>query len=657
MRQTSYLASKTAYFDELYSLSKTSEEAEGITILKRQQVFTKASSKQTQKRKRGSEIKLVDEKDRIFRNQTFFYIPNDDVAKIRRLQIAKAQNYGAAWTKIFSGEVTHVIIDKDLTYQAVLTYMRSAFGIDAFPDKMVVVNVDYPMECIAFRALLNPEQTQYMVIGRRIRQLSGNSSFGAPEEIYESSQQKEPHREDADGRQTLPREDNLGEDQEQEHVSAKSSKESAGHPEVEREPSPRWEGFGDNEEFDEIIQFARETRLMPEDEGSNSRPSTAGSNEDNDYSDRERSPDRAVCRTKKRRLGLKGSFNQGAFSCMKGGKGTDGGENPNDEIIKDFMKMAAYYERTKDQWRNMSYRKGITALRRQTTKITTYEQAIQLPSIGDSLASKIEERHLNGRLAKLDYTNMDPRDIILQKFTKVYGVGSSQADKWINQGHKTLEDLTANVRLTTNQKIGIAHYDDFNTRISRSEMDQLAEIVKKAVNHLDPEVEVTIGGSFRRGALTSGDIDFMLTKANTTSASELLPFLHALVTHLTDTSFLVAALAVPRLGSDSGSKWHGACVLPASAVWRRIDLLLVPASEWGAALIYFTGDDIFNRSLRLLASKKGMRLNQRGLYEDCMRGPGRAKMTEGRFIEGLSERGIFARLGVPWRAPEERILN
>ena len=45
---------------------------------------------------------------------------------------------------------------------------------------------------------------------------------------------------------------------------------------------------------------------------------------------------------------------------------------------------------------------------------------------------------------------------------------------------------------------------------------------------------------------------------------------------------------------------------------RRIDILGVPFPELGAALIYFTGNDIFNRSLRLKARHMGYSLNQRG---------------------------------------------
>ena len=68
-----------------------------------------------------------------------------------------------------------------------------------------------------------------------------------------------------------------------------------------------------------------------------------------------------------------------------------------------------------------------------------------------------------------------------------------------------------------------------------------------------------------------------------------------------------------------------------------------------------TGNDIFNRSLRLLAGTKGMRLNQRGLYEGVMRGKGREKLSEGTLVEGKDEKRIFEILSVPWRPPEHRI--
>ena len=67
----------------------------------------------------------------------------------------------------------------------------------------------------------------------------------------------------------------------------------------------------------------------------------------------------------------------------------------------------------------------------------------------------------------------------------------------------------------------------------------------------------------------------------------------------------MAGLALAR--HDDGTKWHGASRIggpDSNKPWRRIDFLLVPEEEMGAALLYFTGNDIFNRSMRLLASKK-----------------------------------------------------
>jgi DNA polymerase IV len=124
-----------------------------------------------------------------------------------------------------------------------------------------------------------------------------------------------------------------------------------------------------------------------------------------------------------------------------------------------------------------------------------------------------------------------------------------------------------------------------------------------------------------------------------------------LVDTLLASKFLTHCLATSH--NDDGSKWHGVSRLP-NGIHRRLDLLFVPWKERGAALIYFTGNDIFNRSLRLLASKKGMGLNQRGLFKDTMRGPGRVKLTRGTCIASESEQEIFDILGVPWRPPELR---
>lgn len=341
------------------------------------------------------------------------------------------------------------------------------------------------------------------------------------------------------------------------------------------------------------------------------------------------------------------------FQCMQKHDGSNRDTNPNARTIEVLEQMGHYYDRIDDHWRTIAYRKAVATLRKQTTKVTTKEEALQLPFIGDRLAEKIQEIVWTNKLRRLDNTLLDPSDQVLQLFMQIYGVGLSQASRWVNAGFKTLDDLRNNVKLTENQKIGLAHFDDFRARIPRQEVQQHGDIVSQALQEIDPAFEATIGGSYRRGARDSGDIDLIITKPDANLAFIRTVVLDQLVPMLFEKGFLKAALA--KTHPETGTKWHGASALPSSNVWRRIDFLLVPWDQLGAALIYFTGNDIFNRSIRLLASKKGMRLNQRGLYRNVMRGKGREKITEGELVEGKSEKKIFEILGVPWRPPEHRI--
>ena len=343
---------------------------------------------------------------------------------------------------------------------------------------------------------------------------------------------------------------------------------------------------------------------------------------------------------------------QDNFSCMSKHDGTGKSGNPNARTIEILQQMANYYERDQDHWRLTAYRRAIAALRKQSRKITTEEEASAIPFIGQRLAAKIEEIVWTNKLRRLDNAGLDPNAEVVQIFTGIYGVGLKQATKWVEQGHRTISDLEK-AHLTKNQKIGIAHYEDFNTRIPRAEMDRHDQYVRETCSNIDDTVQFTIGGSYRRGAADSGDVDFIVTKPDASIENLRTIILDRIIPQLFDKGYLKVGLATTD--KVDGSKWHGAAALPGTTVWRRIDFLLVPWDEIGAALIYFTGNDIFNRSMRLLASKKGMRLNQRGLWKDVIRGRNRERITQGSLVESKDEKKIFELLGVPWRPPQHRI--
>jgi len=339
------------------------------------------------------------------------------------------------------------------------------------------------------------------------------------------------------------------------------------------------------------------------------------------------------------------------FQCMEKHEGKN--DNPNARTIEILQEMAAYYHRTGDLRRPIAYRKAIAALRRQKHLIRTKEDAMRISTIGERLAVKIEEIVTTDRLRCLENTSLEPEDQALQLFIGIYGVGFRVASRWVAQGFRTLDDLRNRANLTANQRIGIDHYNDFSQRIPRREVAWHADIVRSALRAADENLEMIIAGSYRRGHMDSGDIDILITKPGASMEHIRTLVLRTVVPKLTRQGFLKAALASGS-SEENGSKWHGASALPGSVVWRRLDLLFVPWDELGAALIYFTGNDIFNRSLRLLASRKHMRLNQHGLYADVMRGRGRERITDGRLLESHDERRIFEILKVPYRPPEHR---
>ncbi|KAL1622553.1 hypothetical protein SLS56_008731 [Neofusicoccum ribis] len=599
--------------------------------------------------KKDSKIKLVAEGKRVFRDLVFFFFPNNDTNTARRMRITKALEYGGTWVVQWCEQVTHVVVDKGVEFGDLKSYLE----LDAMPRGVVVVNENWPADCISWRFLVDHKQPQYRVKGYVVVE-EEKKDFGDDE--------KESGAQEAQSLQLKPVKKDFMVAQSTTPVESEESgsgdiQEPAGHgfekdddldQGVEKAtPGPY------NDALEEIIAGTKHTEHLPFDIEDDSSPQTSDLEEDTDTEDER--PKKAA----KRSFGQHaGSSEQ--FQCMNKNDGKTKDTNPNARTIEILTEMGNYYEQTKDEWRSRAYRRAISTLRKQNHKITTKEEASQLPFVGARLAAKIEEIVWTDRLRRLENARLEPGDEALQTFLKIYGVGLSKASRWVMAGLRTLDDLTThNVPLTPTQQVGLAHYSDFNSRIPRAEVTEHYTTVATALAAIDPAFTATVSGSYRRGAASSGDIDILIScpAAGLTRLQAVV--FDELVQQLTRASFLKVALASHARGDDGrGTKWHGASALPRDdgpEVWRRIDLLLVPGAQLGAALIYFTGNDIFNRSIRLLASRKGMRLNQRGLYKDVMRGRGREKITEGELVEGRDERRIFAHLGVPWRPPEDRI--
>ena len=572
----------------------------------------------SRKRKRKSDVLTVPEKQQIFKGLYFYFFPNNDIAPARRMRINKAIQFGATWQRDWNNDATHVILDKSLGFSALIKYLK----LESFPEHVIMVRENYPADCIAYRALINPKLPLYAVERELSTVASALNSTIAEKSLWPKSNPKESL--------TLSTE-TQDKDQKVTSVSSNILAEAKS-----------------TEEMDQAITQARALQYAPLDADEDDEPYKFRKLEGLDYITEE--PKGGLTLLKQRKPTFPVLMDK--FLCMQKNTG-DKANCPNQTTIEILQQMADYYVQTGDEWRVRAYRMAITMLRKQPTQVCTKEEALALPHVGERLASKIGEIVFTNKLRRLKNARSEPRDRVLQTFMQVYGAGFEQSSKWVDQGFSTLDHLLQSEDLTANQRIGIEHYEDFNQRIPRVEVEQHGNIVLHALKDIDPMFEVIIGGSYRRGSATSSDVDCIVTRRNSGITHIRNVVVSQLVPRLFAEGFLVAALAT--LTRDHGSKWHGASRIPASTTWRRLDLLLVPWDEMGAALIYFTGNDIFNRSIRLLASKRGMRLNQHGLYQDVMRGKRREKITTGSLVESKDERRIFEILGVPWRPPEHRI--
>ncbi|XP_033697863.1 DNA polymerase lambda isoform X2 [Tursiops truncatus] len=256
----------------------------------------------------------------------------------------------------------------------------------------------------------------------------------------------------------------------------------------------------------------------------------------------------------------------------------------------------------------------------------------------------------------------------LEVLAKAYSV---QGDKWralgyakaINalksfhkpvtsyQGFRNLEDIRNQASLTTQQAIGLKHYDDFLDRMPREEAAEIEQTVREAAQAFNPGLLCMACGSYRRGKATCGDVDVLVTHPDGRSHQGIFS---RLLDSLRQRGFLTDDL-VSQEENGQQQKYLGVCQLPGPGRrHRRLDIIVVPYSEFACALLYFTGSAHFNRSMRALAKTKGMSLSEHALSTAVVRDTQGLKVGLGQVLPTPTEKDVFRLLGLPYREPAER---
>jgi DNA polymerase/3'-5' exonuclease PolX len=314
----------------------------------------------------------------------------------------------------------------------------------------------------------------------------------------------------------------------------------------------------------------------------------------------------------------------------------------NKELIDQFIALQNYYREQQDKGRTIAYGKAISALRLIDTKITNIGQIKGIRGIGPKVIEKVKEYLDTGKISAAETAKKElkkekkisEQEKILIELERVWGIGSIKAKKLYDQGIRSIKDLRKRTELLTDQqKIGLKHNEDLQQKVPRDMITSLYVIMRA---YLDKKYgrgsyDMEIAGSYRRGAKESGDIDCLLS-------SKVFGLKEA-VELFKKKNIVTDVLSMRK------EKFMGVAHCPSGGLHVRLDIEFVSEEEWGTALLYFTGSKGFNVYMRADAKRKGMLLNEHGLYDIN---------TGDKILQYPSEEDIFEEIGMKYVSPPMR---
>jgi DNA ligase (NAD+) len=307
----------------------------------------------------------------------------------------------------------------------------------------------------------------------------------------------------------------------------------------------------------------------------------------------------------------------------------------NEEFIDLMEKLTNIMLKQGEPFRARAYQKAQETIMAYPSDITNTNQLKGLPGIGTTILEKLNEYVERGTLRVLEREKTNPINIL----GEIYGIGPKKAKELVDAGITSIDQLKENQNELLNdiQKVGLRYHEEIQKRIPRSEIQEYEEIfnnIFKKVATNSSSFEIV--GSYRRGALSSGDIDVIITGQNNDIYKK---FVQALIKE----GIIIEVL------SRGQSKTLVIARLPNGHDARRIDFLYSPPNEYAFALLYFTGSKIFNTVMRQYALNKGYTFNEHGIYV-------LVDKTKGEKVDQMfpNEKSIFDFLGLQYKAPEDR---
>ncbi|KAG9292245.1 hypothetical protein G9A89_023965 [Geosiphon pyriformis] len=322
-------------------------------------------------------------------------------------------------------------------------------------------------------------------------------------------------------------------------------------------------------------------------------------------------------------------------------------QNLNSNITK-ILEVLARKERD-NVYKERVYFNAIRSISLYPQKLASGEEAKRIKGIGDSIAQTIDEILKTGTCKKLT-EEIGPEDELQNLVTQVHGIGPVSAQRLIEKGCKSIDDVAKDPDLTSKQRIGIKYFNDLATEIPRQEMVALEGYIIGALQKLDEKYIATICGNFRLGFQMSRDIDLLVSHYDYISSLQPKPgeLLQKIANNLEEKQFIKDHISIGPL------KYMGICRLSndTSYLHRRINMRLVPYDRYWLAVFTLTGDDEFIRYTRSRAIKNGLNMNE---YILAPKDPATGELGEP--LEIKNEEDIFKMIGMKYLPPEDRCWN
>jgi apurinic endonuclease APN1 len=318
-------------------------------------------------------------------------------------------------------------------------------------------------------------------------------------------------------------------------------------------------------------------------------------------------------------------------------------------LLKIFNAILDYYENTynakniKNKYRIESYKKAIKVINNFKGPIYNSSNVQDLPSIGKGFIEKINSISKTGTLNLYENIKKNNRSVVINAiklFKNIWGVGDILAKKIVSKKIYNIKELKDAIEkgdlvFTRQQMLGLKYYDDLNEKIPRNEVKVYTDLLKALLK----EYNVTIynAGSYLAKKKFCGDIDLIISynsdynlvnlKKEIYEIMEKESIIKETLSYGTEKSIIIVKL--------DNYKYY-----------RKMDIAFVNKKYLYFYLLYFGSGRDFSKKIRAIASKRGYKLNEKGLFD---------KNNRRINFNPKSEEDIFKYLGANYVEHEDRI--